>query len=565
MDSPDTFIAAAGNLNSLSEQNSTIRTLTVDGGPLSIDEVCQSTASPRSADFAAGPDVPARMARSADLVSDAVRENRCIYGVTTGFGGMANASVDPDQAAASQNNLMSFLAASAGPPIADRHVRAAMLLRANVLSRGASGIRFEVVDRLLAFLRAGASPVVREYGSIGASGDLVPLSTIARAVTGQNDNVRVRIGDRELPGRQALQAIGFEPLELLPKEGLAIVNGTSFSSAIAANVVDECRTQLIVTIAVQAMMLQALLAQHDPFDSFVHETKPHPGQVWVAGVMRELLTDHSEHPQADLDHVQDRYSIRCLPQYTGPAVEALVRIESVIATEMNSVSDNPIIDSETGRFHQSGNFLGQYVGIAMDDLRQQIGLLAKHLDVQIATLVSPEFNHGLPASLQGNSEVPYNMGLKGLQITGNSIMPLLTWSGRSIVDQYPTHAEQFNQNINGLSWSSANLAWKSVLLYRDYLSLSMLFAVQALDLRAAQMFGHYDGRELLGGTLKNCYNAICRSMAVEPDRERPLLRDDGDLWLEEKLQMLAACSTSRGSLTEALRPVSKSLRSSFAE
>jgi phenylalanine ammonia-lyase len=433
-----------------------------------------------------------------------------------------------------------------------------MLLRANVLSQGCSGVRFEIVERLLKFMSADATPVVRELGSIGASGDLVPLSVIGRAITGVSDFVKVRVGDRLVSGGEVLSELQLEPMALRPKEGLAIVNGTSFSAAIAANASSETRQLMALTMAVQAMMLQALQVQEDPFDDFVHQRKPHPGQVWSARMMKRLLTEGRTHRNGKPVHVQDRYSLRCFPQYMGSIVEGIARVLSVVETEMNAVSDNPLIDVQEGRFCQSGNFLGQYLAVAMDDLRRFIGLMAKHLDVQIATLVAPEFNNGLPASLRGNDEVPYNMGLKGLQITGNSIMPMLTWSGNPITEHFPTHAEQFNQNINGLSWGSANLAWKSVGLFRHYLSVATIFAVQALDLRAKSLLNHYDGRALIGTHLVAVYEAACRSMQTDADAAQPLLFNDSDVWLEQHLARINDNLEQHGHLLKAVEPILKS-------
>lgn len=497
----------------------------------------------------------ARMDAAAAVVEKAVEDNQTIYGVTTGFGGMAGVPVDRQQAAASQNNLLSFLATGAGEPIDRRHVRSAMLLRANVLARGVSGVRGEVVERLLSFLKADLTPVVRELGSIGASGDLVPLSTIGRAITGQSGRVKIESNGAVVDAATALANLGLEPLELLPKEGLAIVNGTSFSSAIAANCVDESRRLMAVAMSVQSMMLQAMQVQEEPFEDFVHQHKPHPGQVWSAQMMKQLLKEGRTYTNGKPEHVQDRYSLRCFPQYMGPIVEGIDRVAKTVETEMNAVSDNPLVDAKNDRFYQSGNFLGQYIGIAMDDLRRFIGLMAKHLDVQIATLVAPEFNNGLPASLRGNEERPYNMGLKGLQITGNSIMPMLTYYGNPIVEHFPTHAEQFNQNINGLSWGSANLAWKSVGLFQHYLAVSMVFAVQALDLRARSLLGHYDGRALLGSLVTPLYESICESMNCVPNESKPFLFDDSDQWLEEHLVSLHENLCLRGSIVDAVEPV----------
>ncbi|MEM8946296.1 MAG: aromatic amino acid ammonia-lyase [Planctomycetota bacterium] len=533
----------------------------IDGKPLDIQQIASVGRGDRSLLLSADEQVHRRMAESVDLVEHAVEQGWPVYGVTTGFGGMADQAVPCDQAAASQANLLSFLASGAGEPIAPRHVRAAMTLRANVLMQGYSGVRLEIVERLVRFVNANATPVVRELGSIGASGDLVPLSVIARAVTGESDFARVQLDGREFGSKAALAELGLSPIELRPKEGLAIVNGTSFSAAIAANCVDETRQLLGVAFGAQAMMLRALKVQDEPFEAFVHQRKPHPGQIWSAQIMHRLLNEGraslngSAHKERVPEHVQDRYSLRCFPQYMGPIVDGLAKAIGVIETEMNAVSDNPLVDADQGRFYQSGNFLGQYVGVAMDDLRRYLGLLAKHLDVQIASLVAPAFSNGLPSSLRGNQELSYNMGLKGLQITGNSIMPMLTYLGNPLVEHFPTHAEQFNQNINGLSWGAANFAWKSVELFQHYLSVALVFSVQAIDLRAKATLDHYDGRALLGSLASPLYSAVCEAMEVDMGRDRPLLFDDGDHWLEEKLAMLHASLRERSAVDKAVTPI----------
>ena len=536
-------------------------TLVLDGSPLRIAHAQSISAAACHLALSEDSQHLARIQKAADLVDQAVEKGRPVYGVTTGFGGMSEVPVPREMAEQLQANLLSFLAAGAGSPIDRRHVRLAMALRANVLFRGCSGVRLEIIERLVRLVNADATPVVRELGSIGASGDLVPLSAIARAITGQSDCVRVQLGDRELDGPAALEQLGMSPLRLRPKEGLAIVNGTSFSAAIAANCVAESRILFALAMASQAMMLEALHVNLQPFADFVHQQKPHPGQVWTAQLMLRLLREDRQLGNGSSERngkerpIQDQYSLRCFPQYTGPIVEGLKRIEGVVETEMNSVSDNPLIDSCGERFYQSGNFLGQYVAIAMDDLRRHLGLLAKHLDVQIASLVSPAFNHGLPPSLRGNDALPYNMGLKGLQITGNSIMPMLTYLGNPITEHFPTHAEQFNQNINGLSWGAANLAWKSVELFRHYISVALLFSLQSIDLQSKKTLGHYNGRALLGKTLGSLYETLHEILDVEPSESRPYLFDDRDRWLEDHLARLSHAIQEESTLSDSVAPL----------
>ena len=505
-----------------------------------------------------------RIAASSRTVAQAVSSCEKIYGVTTGFGAMAGEEISSSHAAASQDNLLSFLAASAGSPIDSRHVRAAMILRANVLLRGCSGVRMEIIDRLVRFFKADATPVVRELGSIGASGDLVPLSAIARAITGIG-HVKVQMGDRVVDGAEALRELGLKPLQLQPKEGLAIINGTSFSSAIAANASYEARSLMALTVGTQSLMLRALLVNESPFDDFVHQHKPHPGQIWTAKISKRWLAEGREHTNGKPIKVQDRYSLRCLPQYMGPIVEGIARINRIVETEMNSVSDNPMIDPTSGQFYQSGNFLGQYVGIAMDDLRRFIGLMAKHLDVQIASLVTPEFSGGLTPSLRGNESLSYNMGLKGLQITGNSIMPMLTYNANPLVEHFPTHAEQFNQNVNGLSWGAANLAWKSVELFQQYSAIALIFGVQALDMRAKSSYGHYDGRKVIGDQARPLYSAVYEVLDSSPGQDRPFLFDDSDRWLEQDIEALHQNIRDEGAVVEAVKPILDSFEHSFLQ
>ncbi|WP_459865664.1 HAL/PAL/TAL family ammonia-lyase [Endothiovibrio diazotrophicus] len=532
----------------LPEAPATQNPVTVCGNHLTIDEVVRVARHGGKARLTDDEVVLQRIRASCDYIVQAVEAEEPIYGVTSGFGGMADITISREEATELQNNLLWFLNSGAGTYLPARHVRAAMLLRANALMSGISGIRLEIIQRFITFLNAGVTPKVRSLGSIGASGDLVPLAAIGGAVTGLDACFKVDFDGEETDALSALERLKLPRLRLAPKEGLAIVNGTSVMTGIAANCVDDAQTLLAVSFAAHALMMQGLGATNQTFHPFIHRHKAHPGQLWSAAQMLELLSG-SQLVRDELDGcrqhvhdelVQDRYSLRCHPQYMGPIVDGLRQIVRQTTTEINSVTDNPLIDAETQTSYHCGNFLGQYIGTGMDQLRHHIGLLAKHLDVQIALMVSPEFNGGLSASLVGQTGRKVNMGLKGLQITGNSIMPLLTFLGAPLVHHYPTHAEQFNQNINSQGFGSAVLACQSIELFQQYLAVALLFGVQGVDLRTHAKSGHYDARECLSAATVPLYDAVHELLGRSPSRTRPYIWNDNEQDLSSHIAIIAA-------------------------
>ena len=258
--------------------------------------------------------------------------------------------------------------------------------------------------------------------------------------------------------------------------------------------------------------------------------------------------------------IQDRYSLRCLPQFLGPIVDGMMTIASQIEVEANSATDNPLIDADAGIAYHCGNFLGQYIGVGMDQLRYHLGMLAKHLDAQIALLVTPEFNNGLPASLVGNPRNVINTGLKALQLTANSLMPRISFFGQSIADRFPTHAEQFNQNINSQGLGSAVLAHESLDTCHPYMAVALLFATQAADLRTFQRFQHYDARETLSPGTRPLYEAVKRVVGVEPSAERPYIWDDADQEMDSHVAALVQdIQTGGGEVPKAVGPVLSTL------
>jgi phenylalanine ammonia-lyase len=472
---------------------------------------------------------------------------RPIYGVTTGFGGMATAFIPPAMAAALQQNLIVYHKAGAGERIGLADVRAAMLIRANSHLLGLSGLRMELIERMVTFLNAGVTPHVREFGSIGASGDLTPLAAITGALIGLDKSFTVDFDGEEVDSLTALARLGLAPLELLPKEGLAMINGTCVMTGVAALCIHDARLLLDLTFAAHALFIQGLAGSNQPFHPFIHRSKPHPGQIWAAEsilnllrgstLVRDELEGRLEYETGKL--IQDRYSVRCLPQYMGPIVDGFDVVERQVTTEMNSASDNPLIDPDREMNYHGGNFLGQYIGVVMDQLRYYLGLAAKHLDAQIALLNTPEFSNGLPPCLIGNRERTVNMGLKALQICGNSIMPMIVFLGQSLVDRFPTHAEQFNQNVNSLGLGSARLARQSIDAFQQYMAVALMFGVQAVDLRTYLAAGHYDARPHLSPVSRQVYEAVKEIVGRPPSGTRPYIRDDNEQWIDEHIALLA--------------------------
>jgi len=541
-------------------------TITISGSGLTIADIAAVSrgAQVRLSD---APAVLARVEKSRKVIEQKIARGEQIYGVTTLFGGMADQYVGPDLLADVQKLALWQHKSTTGPRLPETDVRAAMLLRANSLMKGASGIRLEIIERFVKFLNAGMIPHVYQRGSIGASGDLVPLSYIAGAILGLDPSFKVDHGGETLDSHTALANLGLKPLAPAPKEGLALNNGTGACTGVAANAVGRARDLTALTLGIHALYAQALLATSQSFAPFIHAEKPHPGQIWTAEEMGKLVAGSKiirDEAAGERGHragklIQDRYSLRCLPQFIGPIVDGLTTAAKQIETEANCANDNPLVDPDSGEVYHTGNFLAQYTGVAMDSLRYFMGLLAKHVDVQIALLMTPEFSYGLSASLVGNSEGKANVGLKSLQLGGNQMMPLISFYGQSIVDRFPTHAEQFNQNINSQAMNSANLAREQLDVLEHYLAVALLCAVQAVELRAHLTAGSYDARTVLSPATQELYVQARTAAGGPPTAARPLHWNDLDEFIQPKVEGLLANISGRGSLFKAIAGLSESL------
>ncbi|MBS1195933.1 MAG: hutH [Actinobacteria bacterium] len=313
-----------------------------------------------------GPGVAARMAPARAVVEQAVAEGRVVYGITTGFGALANTRIDPAQADEAQVALLRSHAAGVGPALPDPVVRAMLLLRARTLAQGHSGVRVEIVARLLDLLRLGLLPVVPAQGSVGASGDLAPFAHLALPLIGEGV---LRCRGQERPAAEVLAEHGLAPLTLHAKEGLSLLNGTEGMLAVGLLGLHRARRLADAADLACALSIEALLGSTRPFDPRIHELRPHPGQAVSAANLRRYLQGSgigASH-RDDFGHaVQDAYSLRCAPQVHGAARDVLGFADGVLQAELGAVVDNPIVFPDTGEVVSGGNFHGQPLAFALD-------------------------------------------------------------------------------------------------------------------------------------------------------------------------------------------------------
>lgn len=361
--------------------------LKLDGATLDLETLRGLDAA---VDACLDDDARVRMQSSVDTVRAAMADGRAHYGINTGFGAFARTRISADQLIELQYNLVRSHACGIGAPLPAPVVRRTMLLKANSLAVGVSGIRPQVVDTLLALLAADVLPVIPERGSVGASGDLAPLAHLALALMGEGEAIQ---GTKRLEGVAVLQAAGVEPVELQAKEGLALLNGTQVSTALALEAWDRADRMLHAAIVAGALSVEALAGSHRPFDARISDVRNQEGQKRVAGLFRSLLTESaisSDH--AGCDRVQDPYALRCMPQVLGAVADTLDHAATVLGREANGVSDNPLVfDGEVlsgGNFHAAPvGFVADFIAIALTEIgnmsERRIDLLTRKVNPRL--------------------------------------------------------------------------------------------------------------------------------------------------------------------------------------
>ncbi|MFZ1947065.1 MAG: histidine ammonia-lyase [bacterium] len=411
-----------------------------------------------------------------EWVEGKARAGEVIYGVTTGFGALAEVAVRPDQAAELSLNLIRSHAVGVGAPLAEEVVRAAMLIRANTLAKGFSGVRVQVVETLVDMLNKGVHPVIPEKGSVGASGDLAPLSHMALVLVGEGEAI---FRGARLAGGEALRQAGIALLTLGPKEGLALSNGTTVTAALAVFSLLQAENLLRNAQIALAMSLEALQAAPGAFNPLVHAARNHTGQQKVAENVR-ALTEGSRLVGSREGKVQDAYSLRCAPQVLGPVVDLVAYLTAVVDKEINAATDNPLVFPGQAAILSGGNFHGEPLAFAMDFLRIAVAEMGSIAERRVFRILDPSLNSGLPAFLIEGSGL--KNGLMTLQYTAAALVSAnKTLCHPDSVDSIPTCANQ--EDHVSMSCNAALHTREVLTNVEQVVAIEMLCAAQALDFR----------------------------------------------------------------------------------
>ena len=407
--------------------------------------------------------------RASGLIENWVANNRVVYGVTTGFGDLATVKVDAARTRLLQENLIRSHAVGVGAPLPEDAVRAIMLLRLNGLICGHSGITLETLTQLVNFINLGITPVVPEQGSVGASGDLCPLSHIAAAMLGEGD---VFYKGERLPALEALTRAGLKPVRLHPKEGLALNNGTAALTGLGALALWDALTLEKNADIIGALSLEALHGVPYAFDERTHALRPHKGQNDVARNIRRLIENSQIIDKYKGARVQDAYSLRCMPQVHGASRGALAYVKERIETEMNSVTDNPLIFPDDEAALSGGNFHGQPIALAMDFFAIAVSEYGSISERRCARMVDKSLSNGLPPFIINDSGV--NSGFMITQYTAAAVASEnKTLAHPASVDSIPTSANQEDHVSMGY--------WASLKGTRVLRNVEQILGIEAMD------------------------------------------------------------------------------------
>ena len=453
------------------------------------------------------PQARERMLASRAVIELLIASEQAVYGVNTGFGKMASVRISREQIGELQVNLVRSHACGVGAALSEHETRAMLLLRANAIAKGFSGVRPVVAETLCAMLNAGVHPVIPSQGSVGASGDLAPLAHLAQVAIGEGEAI---YQGQRASGSDAMHAAGIAPLALEAKEGLALLNGTQAMLALLALGLREAEIAVDTADAAAALSLDALRGSPAAFDERIAAVRPYAGHAITARNLRRLNDGSAireSHRPADKDkRVQDAYSLRCTPQVHGAVRDALAQVRATLAVELNSATDNPLVFAESGEVISGGNFHGQPLAMAADQLAVALATLAGISERRIEQMTNPQTSL-LPAFLVRDAGL--NSGFMILQVAAAALASeMKTQATPHSVDSIPTSANQ--EDYVSMGMGAARRVQPMLGNLRNVLAIELLAACQGIDLLAP----------LRTGTLATKAHAIVRteSKTVEADR-----------------------------------------------
>ena len=456
----------------------------IDGGNVSLDDIIAVARDGVSVQISKAGRFVKRMEQTQKMLMDAMQNGVPVYGVTTGYGKSCGKRMPLNAAMKNGVNIFRFHGCGTGEPIGIEETRAAMLCRIICLARGYSGVSVGLLQQMADFLNAGITPVVPCEGSVGASGDLTPMSYIGASLMGERE---VFYQEEVIPAAKALKKAGLKPYHYLPKEPLSMVNGTTTMTGIATLAVDRAWRILNAAIYATALSVHAMKGNAHHYHPVISEVKPFPGQIFVAAQIAHLLhTRVSPHQLEDnaLETLQDPYSLRCAPQVLGVLYDGLVWIAKWVEIEANSSNDNPIFDPADGSVLMGGNFYGGHIAFAMDGLKAALASAADMCDRQVMLLVNPNLNRGLPGDLvrKPAKEKGLHHGFKAMSIS-SSALTAEALKATMPAASFSRSTESHNQDKVSMGTIAARDAERVCQLTERVISIHLLAAAQACDIR----------------------------------------------------------------------------------
>ncbi|MGR9115345.1 MAG: HAL/PAL/TAL family ammonia-lyase [Gammaproteobacteria bacterium] len=489
------------------------RTVIVDGKELTIEDIGWIAEGKARLQLSDAPAFVERIDKGARFIDTLLREEGFVYGVTTGYGDSCTVSIPLENVAELPRHLYTFHGCGLGAHFDPQQTRAIMAVRLNSLALGFSGVRYALLRQIAELLKHDVLPLIPQEGSVGASGDLTPLSYLAAVLAGERD---VLYQGETQPASAVLAKLNIAPLVLKPKEGLAIMNGTAAMTAVACLAYRRAAYLGQLCTRITSLASIALNGNAYHFDAKLFSVKPHAGQIKVAARIRDDLHVTAETPRNDT-RLQDRYSLRCAPHVIGVLEDSLPWLRQFIENELNSANDNPIIDAEGEHVLHGGHFYGGHIAFAMDSLKTAVANLADLMDRQMAQLMDTKFNHGLPANLSGATaeQAMLNHGFKAVQIAVSA------WTAEALKLTLPASVfsrstECHNQDKVSMGTIAARDCVRVLELTEQVAAAMLIASVQGVELRG-KTDGLSDKLRTTVNQVRAEFGFLAADRAMEPE------------------------------------------------